>query len=241
MKLAVIPARGGSKRIPRKNIKNFCGKPIISYSILAAIESNLFDRVLVSTDDEEIAAVSREYGADVPFVRPPDLANDHAGTLPVIHHAIDTLKNMGEQYEHVCCLYATAPFVNPSDLTRGFEILKTSGAEYAITTTSFAYPIQRALKFTLSGRIAMFQPENYYKRSQDLEHAYHDAGQFYWGKASAYLQRLPFFAEHSVPVLLPRQRVQDIDTLEDWERAELMHKAWNAMADHDLLTGKVGD
>lgn len=226
MKLAIIPARGGSKRIPRKNIRPFCGKPIIGYSIQAAIQSGIFDRVLVSTDDEEIAEVARQYGAEIPFMRPAELANDFAGTTPVIRHAIEQMREQGATFDAVCCIYATAPFVKPSDLLRGVDILQESGAEYAVTVTSFAYPIQRALKILPNGRIAMRQPENYTKRSQDLEEAYHDAGQFYWGKPEAFLRQVPLLCEHTAPILLPRHQVQDIDTLEDWGRAELMYRAW---------------
>lgn len=231
MKLAVIPARGGSKRIPQKNIRVFCGRPIIGYSIQAALESGVFDRVVVSTDDEEIAAVARQCGAETPFLRPAALADDHTGTLPVIRHAIETMRDQGAKFGYVCCIYATAPFIKPSDLSRGLNILQGSGAEYAFTATSFAYPIHRALRIMPSGRVAMFQPENYYKRSQDLEEAYHDAGQFYWGMTNAFLREVPLFSGHSVPILLPRHQVQDIDTLEDWKHAELMYRSWKTNVD----------
>lgn len=230
MKLAVIPARGGSKRIPRKNIREFCGQPIIGYSIVAALRSGVFDRVLVSTDDEEIAGVARQYGAETPFLRPAELASDHAGTLSVVRHAIEALRGQGTTFDYACCIYATAPFIKAADLPRGFSILQESGADYAFTVTSFAYPIYRAIRITPTGRVAMFQPENYRKRSQDLEEAYHDAGQFYWGRTDAFLKELPLFSERSAPILLPRHQVQDIDTLEDWERAELMFRAWQLNA-----------
>ena len=226
MKLAVIPARGGSKRIPRKNIRDFCGRPIISYSINAALESGVFDHVVVSTDDAEIAEVARQYGAEIPFVRPAELSNDFAGTLPVIGHAIEAMRNLGATIDQVCCIYATAPFIEAGDLRRGLDIFVQSQADYAFTVTSFPYPIHRAFRITPDGRVAMFQPENYRKRSQDLAEAYHDAGQFYWGKPEAFLADLPVFSERSAPVVLPRHQVQDIDTLEDWAHAELMFKAW---------------
>lgn len=224
MKLAVIPARGGSKRIPRKNIREFCGKPIIAYSINAALSSGCFDRVVVSTDDEEISSVAQVYGAEVPFLRPPELSGDHIGTLPVIKHVIEQVQARKENPVWVCCIYATAPFLTASDLSRGWQTLQETGAEYAFTVTSFPFPIQRAVKITSSGRLAMFQPEHMNTRSQDLEPGYHDAGQFYWGRSTAFLRELPLFSEDAVPVFLPRHRVQDIDTLEDWNRAEFMFK-----------------
>jgi len=224
-RLAVIPARGGSKRIPRKNIRDFCGKPMIAWSIQAALESNCFDRVLVSTDDSEIADIAKAHGAEVPFVRPAELANDFAGTGPVVAHAIEWQTEWGGfSPEQICCIYATAPFVRSTDLKRGLQLLESSGAAYAFSVTSFAFPIQRAIKITPQQRVEMFAPEYFNSRSQDLEEAYHDAGQFYWGTARAWLTNLPIFSVDAVPVVLPRSHVQDIDTLEDWERAELMFK-----------------
>jgi len=226
MRLAVIPARGGSKRIPRKNIRPFCGRPMIAWSIAAALESGCFDRVIVSTDDEEIAAVAREQGAEVPFMRPAELSDDHTGTLPVIAHAITAMEAIADgPVIDVCCIYATAPFVRPEDLRRGMNLLHQSGAAFAFSVTSYAFPIQRALRMTEDGRVAMFQPEHFATRSQDLEEAWHDAGQFYWGQASAWKSGMPIFGPDSVPVPLPRYRVQDIDTPEDWERAEWMFRA----------------
>lgn len=225
MKLAIIPARGGSKRIPRKNIRDFCGKPILAYSIEAARSSGCFERIIVSTDDPEIAAVARQLGAETPFVRPAELASDVAGTIPVIKHAIEWFCEKGTKPEYACCIYATAPFILAEDLKRGFEILLASGKEYAFTLTSYPFPIQRAVKLTSSGNLEMFQPEYYDVRSQDLEDSYHDAGQFYWGRSDAFLHDVPLFSQAASPVLIPRYRVQDIDTLEDWTCAELMFKA----------------
>lgn len=225
MKLAIIPARGGSKRIPRKNIKPFCGKPMIAWSIEAALESGCFDRVIVSTDDAEIAEVARQYGAEVPFMRPLELSDDHTGTIPVIRHAIETINSQGRAVEQACCLYATAPFIRAEDLRRGLELLQGSGGDYAFSVTSYAFPIQRAIRLTPEGRVEMFNPEHFSTRSQDLEEAYHDAGQFYWGRAEAWLQGQMIFSPASLPVMLPRHRVQDIDTPEDWVRAEWMFKA----------------
>lgn len=225
MRLAVIPARGGSKRIPRKNIRPFGGKPMIAWSIEAALQSGCFDQVVVSTDDAEIADVARAHGAAVPFMRPAELSDDHTGTIPVIRHAIEWFKRQGAAPEKVCCIYATAPFVRAEDIRKGLEILGTTDCEYAFSVTSYAFPIQRALRLTAAGRVGMFHPEHFNTRSQDLEEAYHDAGQFYWGKSSAWHAGKPIFSPAAAPVILPRHRVQDIDTPEDWERAEWMFKA----------------
>ena len=227
MKLAVIPARGGSKRIPRKNIKQFAGQPIIAWSISAAKKSGCFDRIIVSTDDEEIADVARACGAEVPFIRPSELSNDQATTIPVISHAINWQNSNGEKVSEACCIYATAPFVSSEDLKRGLDVLIDSSADYAFSVTSYAFPIQRAIRITTNQRVEMFNSEFYETRSQDLEESWHDAGQFYWGRAASWLNCLPLFGQHSAPVILPRYRVQDIDTLEDWERAELMYRAMN--------------
>jgi N-acylneuraminate cytidylyltransferase len=228
MKLAVIPARGGSKRIPRKNIKLFCGKPIIEWSIEAAQQSGCFDQVVVSTDDAEIAEVARQCGAQVPFMRPADLSDDQTGTTPVVAHAIGWFSAQGKQPEQVCCLYATAPFVSPDDLRRGLDVLTKTGSDYAFSVASFAFPIQRAIRINEASRVEMFNPEYFNTRSQDLEEAFHDAGQFYWGRADAWAQGRMIFSPAATPVLLPRHRVQDIDTLEDWIRAEWMFKALQA-------------
>lgn len=228
MKLAVIPARGGSKRIPRKNIKMFCGKPMIAWSIEAALQSGCFDKVIVSTDDEEIAEVARQYGASVPFMRPAELSDDYTGTIPVIQQAIEWCKANGFDARQVCCLYATAPFVSPEDLRRGLNTLEQSGSQYAFSVTSYAFPIQRAIRLTGTGRVEMFNPEYFNTRSQDLEESYHDAGQFYWGLASAWLEGKMIFSPESSAVLLPRHRVQDIDTPEDWVRAEWLYKAFQS-------------
>ena len=224
MKMAIIPARGGSKRIPRKNVKSFGGKPMIAWSIQAAHAAGVFDRIIVSTDDAEIASVASACGADVPFIRPAELSDDHSGTIPVIAHAIEWHMNQGLDPKHVCCIYATAPFVQGSDIRRGMNILATSGADFAFSVTSFAFPIQRAIKLRTDGRMEMFDPMHFQTRSQDLPEAYHDAGQFYWGTRAAWLSNAALFGPGSAPVVLPRYRVQDIDTHEDWEQAEaLMH------------------
>jgi len=222
MNIAIIPARGGSKRIPRKNINDFCGKPMIAWSIEAALKSHCFDRVIVSTDDQEIAEVAQKYGAEVPFIRPSELANDFAGTIPVVKHATEWLIQHQQKPSLVCCLYATAPFVTTEDLQRGLKQQQQTNADYTFTVTSYPFPIQRAIKITPQNSVEMFSPEYFNTRSQDLEEAYHDAGQFYWGKADAWLEEKIIFSPESTPLVLPRHRVQDIDTPEDWERAEMM-------------------
>lgn len=226
MKIAIIPARGGSKRIPRKNIRPFAGQPLIAYSIKAARDSGLFDHVIVSTDDEEIAAVARQYGAETPFVRPPELANDHATTVPVIKHAVQWVQQNLGPVDYACCIYATAPFIQASALRGALALLQQRHVSgYVFSAASMPFPIQRSFKVAADGHVEMFQPEHYNTRSQDLEEAYMDAGQFYWGSAAAYLSDKIFFAPDSVAYVLPRHMVQDIDTLEDWKRAELMYDA----------------
>lgn len=228
MRLAIIPARGGSKRIPHKNIKDFCGKPIIAYSIETAIQSNLFDKVIVTTDDIEIAQVAEQYGAEIPFMRPKELSDDFTGTVPVIAHAINSMRELGHNVEEVCCIYATAPFILAEDLKHGFKLLSDYQADYVFSCTSFPFPIQRAVKLSQENSVSMFSPEFEQTRSQDLEEAYHDAGQFYWGTSEAFCLAKPIFNGNSRAVILPRSRVQDIDTLEDWDRAEWLFKAMQA-------------
>lgn len=230
MRLAVIPARGGSKRIPRKNIKEFCGKPMIAWSIEVAQQSGCFDQIIVSTDDSEIAEVALALGVSVPFMRPPELANDFAGTTPVIKHAVQWFLDHAAATElmiptEVCCIYATAPFLETTDLQNGLAQLVARKADYAFSVTSYVFPIQRAIKITSEQRVSMFQPEHFNARSQDLEEAYHDAGQFYWGTSDAWLNEKIIFRADSIPIILPRYRVQDIDTSEDWIRAEMMFRA----------------
>jgi pseudaminic acid cytidylyltransferase len=224
MKLAIIPARGGSQRIPRKNIKPFGGKPIIAWSIAAAQDSGIFDYIMVSTDDAEIANIAHDYGADVPFMRPSGLSDDHTGIMPVVRHAVKWCKTRGLDPAQVCCIYATAPFIRSSDIRKGFDLLAQTEASFVFSVTSYAFPIQRAFKLLEDGSIEMFDPTQFLTRSQDLPEAYHDAGQFYWGTQAAWLSGAPMFGSGSVPVILPRYRVQDIDTLEDWQQAEALMK-----------------
>lgn len=226
MNIAVIPARGGSKRIPRKNIREFCGKPMIAWSIEAAKASNCFEHIIVSTDDKEIADVAEGFGAEVPFRRPDELSNDYVATLPVIAHAIRWFEEHRGPVDFACCIYATAPFLRAEFLYDGFRILnKHPDAEFAFSVTSYAFPIFRAIRIAQSGCVEMFWPENQMKRSQDLPEAWHDAGQFYFGRKNAFLENEGFFNAKSYPVILPRHLVQDIDTPEDWQRAERMFSA----------------
>ena len=222
--IAIIPARGGSKRIPRKNIKLFHGKPLIAYSIEAALKSELFDKVIVTTDDEEIASIAKKYGADVPFIRPKELSDDFTNTKDVIDHALKYFQERGERYEYECTIYATAPLLQPKYLMEGFLALKNSDAINAFSATTMPFPIQRTFKVDKNGRCEMFWPQNYQTRSQDLEEAYQDAGQFYWTKLGKKSDEI-MFGKDSIPIILPRHLVQDIDTHEDWERAEFMYKA----------------
>ena len=223
MQLAVIPARGGSKRIPRKNIKEFHGQPMIAWSIQAALNSGCIDEVWVSTDDDEIAAIAQSYGAKIPFIRPANLADDFATTADVMQHAVQAYQTQYQQLpNYVCCLYATAPFVQQQDLLKGFELIQTKSLNYVFSATSYPFPIQRAIKLDKDGAVNMFSPEHFNTRSQDLEEAWHDAGQFYWGRSEAWLSKARIFSPQSSTVALPRFRVQDIDTSEDWQRAELM-------------------
>jgi len=230
VRIAVIPARGGSKRIPRKNIKPFCGKPMIAWSIEAAQASECFDRIVVSTDDEEIAGVARQAGADVPFMRPPELADDSTGTIAVMRHAVEWCAANGPSPDPVCCIYATAPFLRPADLKAGLDLLLGHDCDYAFAATEYAAPIQRALRISPMGRVSMFHPEYFTARSQDLEPAYHDAAQFYWGRASAWIAGRPVFSPAAAALRLPKYRVQDIDTPDDWTRAERMFKTFEVGA-----------
>jgi pseudaminic acid cytidylyltransferase len=225
MNIAIIPARGGSKRIPRKNIKLFHGKPMIAYSIEAAKKSGCFDKIIVSTDDQEIADVALQYGAEVPFLRPEKFSDDHATTMDVMQHALNWCEAEGWEVKNVCCLYATAPFILPEYIKQGYQRLSSENTQFVFSAATFSFPIQRAIKLSSAGEVSMFYPEHEQVRSQDLMEAYHDAGQFYWGKASAFKNALPIFSEHSRVILMPRSRVQDIDTAEDWEFAEILYSA----------------
>jgi pseudaminic acid cytidylyltransferase len=226
MKLAVIPARGGSKRIPRKNIRPFAGRPIIAWSIDAAKRSGLFDHVIVSTDDAEIEAVAVAHGAEVPYRRPAELADDMTGLNPVMQHALRWYADRGEPASALCCIYPTAPFVEPRYLREGYERLSASGASFVLSVTTYAFQVQRAVRLAPGGEVLPLFPEYGLTRSQDLDEVYHDAGQFYWGRPEAFMNEIAPLSPASVAVVLPRYMVQDIDTPEDWRRAELMYAAY---------------
>lgn len=223
--IAVIPARGGSKRIPRKNIKPFCGKPMIAYSIEAAIRAGIFDEIIVSTDDEEIADIAKNAGASVPFMRPKELSDDFTATGAVVEHAIKFLQARGDRIKFVCTIYATAPLIDEFYIKLGLEKLRASNAKNAFSCTSMPFPIWRTFKIAKDGRCEMFWRENFAKRSQDLEEAYQDAGQFYWTNLDAPSSDEIFFGRDSIAIVLPRHLVQDIDTPQDWVRAEFLYEA----------------
>jgi pseudaminic acid cytidylyltransferase len=221
MNIAIIPARGGSKRIPRKNIKEFCNKPMIAYAIVAAKESNLFEHIIVSTDDEEIAQIAIAWGAETPFVRPAELANDYAATVPVIAHAIEDCRNLGWKFDMACCIYPAVPFIQVDDLRGALTRMNKSEADYCFPVTEYPTVIQRALKLLSNGKMKPFYPEFETTRTQDLEPAYYDAGQFYWGKVGAWLTNSKIH-NNGLGYTIPNWRVVDIDTPEDWSRAEIL-------------------
>lgn len=235
MNLCVIPARGGSKRIPRKNIREFCGKPMIARSIEAALASRCFSRVVVSTDDQEVAEISKAFGADVPFLRPAELATDYAATRPVINHAIKAVSSLYEKPDFVCCLYPTAPFVKEEDIVGAFQYLESQEIDFVFSAALFPYPIQRGFRILPGGALERLYPQHRETRSQDLEEVYHDAGQFYWGRSQAFLDGTDVVSEKSRAFVLPRYRVHDIDTEEDWQLAVAVFKAIN---EHDANHAK---
>jgi pseudaminic acid cytidylyltransferase len=230
--VAIIPARAGSKRIPNKNIKLFRGEPVISYSIKAALKTNLFNRVIVSTDSSEIAAVAKAAGAEVPFMRPLELADDSTGTASVMFHSLNWLNEHKFPADYFCCIYATAPLVQPEHIIKGFSLLKKANAAVAFSVTTYPYPIFRSVKINDAGFIEMIWPEHENSRSNDLPEVYHDAGQFYWGNTEKFMKEKTFFTSNTIPVVIPRYLVQDIDTDEDWQTAEKMHAVINFI-NHD--------
>lgn len=233
MNLVVIPARGGSKRIPRKNIKHFCGKPMMAWSIESAKAARIFDRIIVSTDDIEIAEVARAYGAEIPFIRPSDLSNDHVTIDAVFLHAIQWTIDHGSNVDYACCLFATAPFVQKEYLLEGLRLVKDVGAASTVSVTSYDHPIFRAFTVIPDGRIKMLWPEHRLTRSQDLPETYHDAGQFCWVNVKKYLVEQRILGDDVYPLILPRHMVQDIDTLEDWNVAERMMKSFTRLCKED--------
>ncbi len=234
MTIAVIPARGGSKRIPRKNIRLFAGRPMIAHAISAARQSGLFEHVVVSTDDPEIAEIARDEGAETPFVRPADLADDHTPTVPVIAHAIRACVGHGWRADRVCCIYAGVPFIALADLTGALALLEHSGADYCFPVTEYSSPIQRALVRNDEGRMMPFFPEFELVRTQDLQRAYHDAGQFYWGRKDAWLNNARIHSS-GVGYPIPQWRVVDIDTEDDWARAQALYNFISRKRQHDQL------
>lgn len=227
MKVAIIPARGGSKRIPRKNAKPFFGVPMIARTIATALQSGLFERVVVSTDDAEIAEISRQAGGQVPFTRPLDLADDLTPTVPVIAHAVQACSALGWQISHACCIYPCVPLLDAGDMAAALEMAIDKDADFVYPVTDYAHPIQRAMRRSLAGKMSLYSPEYEMTRTQDLEKSFHDAGQFYWGKASAWLeQKKMHTAGLGMPI--PHWRVVDIDSEDDWRRAELLFKALQA-------------
>ena len=229
MKIAVIPARGGSKRIPGKNIKLFFGKPIISYTIEAAIQSNLFDKVIVSTDDLNIASIANSFGAETPFVRPSELSTDFVFTVPVIKHAIKFFISEGVNLDTVCCLSATAPMLDKNILVDSYNLFKKNKVRgYVFSATPFPFPIQRAFSIKHNGLVEMNDIKNYNVRSQDLIPMFYDACQFYWGSPTSFLSEKFFYSNDSLAYILPKHLVQDIDTLEDWNNAELIYKSFKS-------------
>ena len=224
MNLAVIPARGGSKRIPRKNIKSFAGIPMIAYAIRAAKDSGLFDHIVVSTDDAEIADISAGLGAEIPFLRPSALANDFSATVPVVAHAIAECEKSGWQSDFVCCIYPCVPFLNGEDLVEGRNALEKVKQGYCYPVTEYPSPIQRALRLADNGQLQPVHPEYEWTRTQDLEPLYHDAGQFYWGSRESWMLELGL-QSHGNGLIVAPWKVVDIDTPQDWYRAELMFKS----------------
>ena len=227
--VAIIPARGGSQRIPRKNLRLFNGEPMIVWSIRTALASGCFDQVIVSTDDAQMAEVAVAHGAQVPFIRPAELADAFTGTAAVIKHAVGALQDQGLSFDYACCIYATAPLLQARYLQQGLQLLRSAPEKsYAFSVCDFGFPVQRALRLNDEGALESMHPEYRNTRSQDLPVAYQDAGQFYWGRSEAWLRDDVLFSPLSLPVILPRYLVQDIDTEQDWQRAEYMYAALKA-------------
>ena len=224
--VAIIPARGGSKRIPYKNIRNFHGKPIIAWSIIAAKKSGIFDDIIVSTDSQRIADVAKKYGAITPFIRPDSISDDFTGTNDVIKHAAKWyIENVGD-IDYICGIYPTAPFLTSSVLVDGFHRLVNSNAAFVFSAVGYSYPIQRAFLISKNDRVQMLNKENISKRSQDLEKSYHDAGQFYWGLTSSFINNLNLYSDESIPMILPAHLAHDIDDEEDWKYAEMLYAGY---------------
>lgn len=224
MNIAVIPARGGSKRIPMKNVKPFYGIPMIARAIEIAKKTMLFNQIVVSTDDESIAKLAQYYGAVTPFIRPSYLADDHSGTAEVVAHAISELTLNYPAIEYVCCIYPCVPLLMPQDLIRSYEMISNSDLDFVFPVIKYPHPIQRGFRLGLRGSVNFIFPEHEMTRTQDLEPTYHDAGQFYWGKAESWLSGKRMHSD-GAGMLIPSWRVVDIDTPDDWHRAELLYRA----------------
>ena len=224
MNIAIIPARKKSKRVPKKNIKLFNGKPMIYWSIKAALNSKLFQKVIVSTDDKKIASISKKFGAEVPFIRPINLSSDHVSTTEVVAHAIRYLDRKNTNYKFVCCIYPTSPFINFTDIQKGFKEIKTNKYNFVFSASKNYLPILRSFTFYNNKGVKMTFPKYTNYRTQDLSNSYIDAGQFYWGKKEAWLKKLNIFNQYSNIILVPRERFIDIDTKDDWEFAKKMLK-----------------
>ncbi|MGN0740817.1 MAG: pseudaminic acid cytidylyltransferase [Treponema sp.] len=222
-RIAIIPARGGSKRIPRKNIKDFCGKPILAYSIEAALKTKLFDEIMVSTDDNEIAEIAKKYGASVPFLRSSETANDFAILKDVLNEVLDQYQKLEKTFDEVCCILPTAPLIESDDIAKSHDILEKENCVSVVPVVKYSYTIFRSLKIE-KGKLVMNWPENYPKRSQDLPEAFHDAGLFYWYSKKYFEEKIAGFGENACPYIIEEEKVQDIDTLDDWRMAEMKYK-----------------
>ena len=222
--IAIIPARGGSKRIPKKNIKKFCGKPIIYYSINSAINSKCFKKVIVSTDNDEISRIASKYGAEVPFKRPRSLSNDKALTRDVVNHCISFLDRLYISFDYICVIYPTAPLIQKEKIVEGYKLIKSNKYDFVFTATQYHYPVQRAFKINKLNQIKMLDQKYRYTMSNNLEKIYHDAGQFYFGKKKSFLDYKPTFGKNSYPIILSKSLVQDIDDIDDWKIAENLFK-----------------
>jgi|TARA_B110000908_G_scaffold172613_1_gene241322 pseudaminic acid cytidylyltransferase len=223
MKIAIIPARGGSKRIPRKNIKDFSGKPMIAWAILEAQKSQLFDHIIVSTDDDEIKQISEQHGATVPFIRPLNISDDNTPTVPVISHAVKEIDRLYQHVDYACCIYPCSPLLLAADLVEAYNLLKSSGKNFVYPVVEYPHSIFRSMRQSKEGKMEFIYPEYELTRTQDLEETFHDSGQFYWGKAEAW-RELKKMHSDGVGMKIPAYRVVDIDTEDDWKRAELYFK-----------------
>lgn len=229
MIIAIIPARGGSKRIHRKNIKEFLGKPMIEWAIDRARESQIFDKIIVTTDDIEIAEVAKNSGAEVPFMRPESLSDDLTPTVPVIAHAVRELLTVGWPLQFACCIYPGSPFMDVSDLIKAFDLIASGDAKFVYPVTEYAHPVQRSMRKLSDGSMQFLKPQFETTRTQDLETLYHDAGQFYWGTKDAWLEEQKMHS-NGLGLVIPNWRVVDIDNLDDWKRAELLGKSFGMTA-----------